>query len=303
MTNPLISVVVPCYNQARFLAEALESIRAQTLEDWECIIVNDGSTDDTAAVAARFVSADARFRYLFQTNRGLSGARNTGIRSASGRYIQLLDSDDTLEPLKFEVQVRQLASTSRLAVSYCHYAFGASDDIRKPGGRRFPMPNLSEEKPLHDLVSRWETSLSIPAHCFLFDARIFTEQSVSFDESLPTHEDWDCWVAVFALEPAVFATTEVLAHYRLNDASMSTNQWLMWLGFSLAVKKQLAIHGCEPELVALLTQRQLEINSRYGYGESALRNAAVRLLRTQGVQQWVPWRLQSFFRRCLSVPD
>src|SRR6202007_291490 len=90
----LASVIIPCFNQARFLGEALESALAQSYGSCEVIVVDDGSTDETAKVAAAF----NRIRYLSQTNRGLAAARNAGLKASAGRYLVFLDADDRLLP-------------------------------------------------------------------------------------------------------------------------------------------------------------------------------------------------------------
>ena len=94
--NPLISVIVPCYNQAQYLDECLQSVLDQTYQNWECIIVNDGSPDHTEEIAKRWLEKDNRFRYIYKDNGGLSSARNAGIREAKGEYLFFLDSDDSL---------------------------------------------------------------------------------------------------------------------------------------------------------------------------------------------------------------
>lgn len=109
MIPPLISVIVPCFNQGRYLPDALDSVLAQTYPHWECIVVNDGSTDDTRQVALEYASKDARFRYVEQENRGLSGARNRGRREVRGTHVQFLDSDDTISPEKFQLQLKAAA--------------------------------------------------------------------------------------------------------------------------------------------------------------------------------------------------
>ena len=80
--NPTLSIIVPCYNQAAFLSETLDSILKQTFRDWECIVVNDGSPDNTSQVAGRYVELDPRFSLIETENRGVSAARNTGIRAS-----------------------------------------------------------------------------------------------------------------------------------------------------------------------------------------------------------------------------
>lgn len=92
--NPRVSIIVSCYNYAQYLDEALQSILDQTYVDWECIVVNDGSTDNTAAVAHKWVTKDARFAYVYKENGGVSSARNLGIEKAKGEFIVTLDADD-----------------------------------------------------------------------------------------------------------------------------------------------------------------------------------------------------------------
>lgn len=96
--KPEISVIVPCYNLADYLPEALDSIATQTFQDWECIIVNDGSTDSTGEVAARYAASDPRFKFVETPNGGVIKARNLGVKSSTGKYLLFLDADDILMP-------------------------------------------------------------------------------------------------------------------------------------------------------------------------------------------------------------
>ena len=93
---PLISVIVPCYNQAQYLDDCLQSVLDQTHQDWECIIVNDGSPDNTEEVAKKWLAKDSRFKYLYKENGGLSSARNAGIKDSIGQFIFFLDCDDKI---------------------------------------------------------------------------------------------------------------------------------------------------------------------------------------------------------------
>src|SRR3954464_13788100 len=100
---PRISVVVPIYNVEAFLDECLESLAAQTMGDFEAVLVEDGSTDASAAIAERFVARDGRFRLVSQPNGGLSRARNTGVEASAGSpYLHFMDSDDVLAPTAYE---------------------------------------------------------------------------------------------------------------------------------------------------------------------------------------------------------
>jgi len=95
--QPQVSVIVPVYNQEQYLEECISSIRRQTLAEWECIIVNDGSSDSSGEIARRFSEEDSRILCLEQKNRGVSSARNLGMRHASGRYLCFVDGDDFID--------------------------------------------------------------------------------------------------------------------------------------------------------------------------------------------------------------
>ena len=93
---PKISVVVPCYNQGKFLSEALDSVLAQTLQEWECIVVDDGSTDNSADIAKAYCAKDNRIRYVYQENAGPSAARNKGVSLTSAPLVFFLDGDNVI---------------------------------------------------------------------------------------------------------------------------------------------------------------------------------------------------------------
>lgn len=95
--QPQVSVIVPVYNQERYLEECISSIRRQTLAEWECLIINDGSSDSSGEIARRFLEADSRIRYFEQENGGVSSARNLGMQRASGRYLCFVDGDDFID--------------------------------------------------------------------------------------------------------------------------------------------------------------------------------------------------------------
>jgi glycosyltransferase involved in cell wall biosynthesis len=109
---------VPCYNYGHYLANTLESLLAQSWQFWECIIVDDGSNDNTMQVATSFANQDVRFHYIHQRNQGLSAARNTGIRTCKGSYIQFLDADDMLEAKKMELQLSYLEQHHDVDIVY-----------------------------------------------------------------------------------------------------------------------------------------------------------------------------------------
>ena len=125
---PLVSVVIPCYNQAHFLGEAIESVLAQTYPHLEIIVVDDGSPDNTEEVATRYSGV----RYVQQANQGLAAARNTGLRHSTGAYLVFLDADDRLLPQAVEVGLQQLQAHPE-----CAFTFGKWRQIAGDGS---PLP-------------------------------------------------------------------------------------------------------------------------------------------------------------------
>src|SRR5207302_5302976 len=116
--RPRVSVIVPSYNYAHFLPQTLRNVQSQSCADWECIVVDDGSTDNTAECVQNFAKTDARIRYVRQPNRGLSAARNTGLRHCRGDYVQFLDADDWIESHKLEKQADYLDRNPRVDLVY-----------------------------------------------------------------------------------------------------------------------------------------------------------------------------------------
>ncbi|NLP58167.1 glycosyltransferase family A protein [Lutibacter sp. B1] len=129
MYNNKVSIIVPCFNQAKYLNNTLQSVYNQTYKDWECIIVNDGSTDDTEVVALNWSNKDSRFKYFFQNNNGVSVARNYGVKLAKGKYIQFLDSDDILEKNKINYQVKILDSNPEIDIIYSSSRYFFDGDL------------------------------------------------------------------------------------------------------------------------------------------------------------------------------
>lgn len=290
---PKVSIIVPCYNQARFLPDALDSLLAQTLTNWECIVVDDGSQDNTREVAERYAKGDSRIRLISQANRGLADARNSGIEVARGRYIQFLDADDLIAPEKLALQVEALSQSQRPSVSYTDYRYCPEDDVAKTTTRdNFAPPRFLRERRLHDIAARWESEFSIPCHCFLFDARFFRDNPIRFDETLPNHEDWDCWMQIFATDPEVRHVEGPLAIYRLHGASMCVERSRMWAGFSKAIMKQQKLFKDDPVMRDILKSKFEERRLAYRIPTPSDRlnqlkqNTLVRLRRI------TPWRLQ-----------
>ena len=117
----LVSIIIPCYNLSQYLSETLDSVLAQTYQSWECIIINDGSIDNTEKIAKLYVDKDKRFKYIYQNNQGVSSARNNGIRNSLGIYILPLDADDLIAPQYIEEAVLILNNYNDIKLVHCNY--------------------------------------------------------------------------------------------------------------------------------------------------------------------------------------
>lgn len=228
MKNALISIIVPCYNQAEYLDECLQSVLDQTYENWECIIVNDGSPDNTEEVAKKWTEKDERFKYLLKVNGGLSSARNAGIEIAKGEWIQFLDCDDYIHLEKFSKSVALMKKESDLIVSNFQMIY---DGVLSP-----PFCDLSlYEINLKNLILQWDVDFNIPVHCALFKRTNVGE--IRFNEKLKAKEDWLFWIEFFKQENVSYNfINEHLAYYRHNEASLSKNFTLVFENVHLVHK-------------------------------------------------------------------
>lgn len=197
-SGPLVSVVVPSYNYAHLIRETLASLAAQTYGVWECVVVDDGSTDDTRAVVEAYAATDARVRYVRQENARQAAARNNGIRHASGDYFQFLDSDDLLEPRKFERQVEYLEQHPDVDIVYSGVRYFDSAGAGLGVSRQYSvwddggqwMPEVSGRGRV--LMERLLRNNIMVVNAPLVRRRVI-EAVGEFDADLTPVEDWDYW--------------------------------------------------------------------------------------------------------------
>ena len=256
-----VSVIVPCYNQASYLGDALESVLNQTYPYWECFIVNDGSTDHTEEVALAWCEKDSRFNYLFKENGGLSSARNSGLAVSKGEYIQFLDSDDLIVPNKFELQILDLQESQISVSDYFSFQDGNKDFFVE---NRYLSPFFSETNFKNEIISDWEYRKSFPPHSVLFKKELVVENKLCFDVELPNHEDWVFWVMLFYFADSIKKNENKLALYRIRVISMCTDYKLMKVGFlKAALKLELFFQSQQNlELKKQVRRKQKEIYNR-----------------------------------------
>lgn len=214
----LISVIVPCYNQAQYLPETLDSVIAQTYVNWECIIVNDGSTDNTAEIAQRYCAKDSRFRYVEKKNGGLSSARNVGLEEAKGDYIQFLDSDDLLSENKFKQQLEVALNSGADVVVSRYDMYDGVRHVYFDNEWSCSKPLLSVDGFLYS----WGKSFVIAIHAGFFSANFLAVNEIHFNEKVAALEDWIFWYQIANYGARFVQIDNVLAHYRVHPGSMST---------------------------------------------------------------------------------
>jgi glycosyltransferase involved in cell wall biosynthesis len=205
VNNLVVSVIVPCYNQAQYLSEALESVWIQTYANWECIIVDDGSPDNTADIASKFCAKDKRFKYLFKENDGLSSARNAGIKEASGDLILPLDADDCIHKDYLRLAVEAFTKNDALDLVYCKANFYGE----KTG--EWDLGPYTYDKLL-------ESNLIFCSA--LFKKQDFTKVN-GYNENLKIgFEDWDLWIRMLNPSSKILQLSETLFYYRIKKQSM-----------------------------------------------------------------------------------
>jgi len=216
---PLISIVIPARNAAATLAQTLDSVLAQTVSDWEAIIVNDGSTDATAAIIDSYAARDKRFSTVDGPGGGVGNARNLGIAAARGKYLHFLDADDWNDPSFFEKMLQALNDHPGAAIAYCGYC------RVMPGGlvtEPYRMPDLGDD-PFEDFAR----GCPVAIHAVLVERALIVRLG-GFDTTLGNCEDWDLWQRVSRFPGKWILVDEGLAFYRTDSTSLSRNvEWLL----------------------------------------------------------------------------
>ncbi len=217
--NPLVSVIVPAFNSEAFLAEAIKSVRAQTFEDWELLVIDDGSTDGTLSVAQRAAEGDPRIQ-AFSTgpSGGPARPRNLGIEKARGAYIAFLDADDLFLPEKLERQLDAMRSVEKPGLCYTYIEEFWSQ--REPPPRewlRQPPPSAHTDQYVYNLAVR-----QIPPVSTILMTREFLDEVGGFtpDEIMMPGEDWDFVNRCIWRRP-LLCVPEVLGKIRIVPTSLS----------------------------------------------------------------------------------
>ena len=222
-----VSVIVPAYNAMDYLPETISTVLAQTYDDFEVIVVNDGSSDETEQWVSQI--KNPRIKLVSQENQGLAGARNTGIFHARGEYIAFLDADDLWEPSKLEKQVRVLENHPEVGLVYTWVAY--IDEKGESTGRVFKHEiegEVWQQLTEHNIVESGSVAM-VRRSCL--------ENVGLFDQNLGSYvEDWDMWMRIATCYPFK-VVKEPLVYYRQISNSASRNWEAMARSFGLVIEK------------------------------------------------------------------
>ena len=204
--NPLpkVSIIVPAYNNGEYIGEALDSVIAQTYPYWECIVVDDGSTDNTREIVAEYCQKESRITYLYQENSGPSVARNNGIEHTSGEFILPLDSDDKIADTYLEKAVNHFLQHPETTLVYCKTElFGAESG--------------------EYILPKYDYANIIYQNCIVCTAMYKRSDYLNTTGYNPNMihglEDWDFWISLLSPESIVYRLDELLFYYRIKDSS------------------------------------------------------------------------------------
>jgi len=225
---PEVSVIIPTYNSARYLGEAVDSVLEQSYKDIEVLVIDDGSTDETESVMSKY---GPPVRYIRQKNGGVSVARNRGIEESVGRYIAFLDADDTWLSNKLERQISALKAND--GYRFCYSDFIPVTQDLKP----LVVERLDPQgKALDDLLLRGNVVGSI---CTVLCERSLFDSVGGFDSSLSQCADWDMWVRLAGMTNFLYLKDRLVT-YRKHDTNMSGNARLLELDSIRVLEKGFA---------------------------------------------------------------
>jgi len=231
MTNPLVSIVIPLYNKEEYILQALQSIQNQSLTSWECIIIDDGSTDSSVEIVTEFIRQNQeRFSLIRQKNSGPSTARNNGINLAKGKYVAFLDADDIWLPTKLITQVDFMEKNPNVSLTLTNYiVFDYTNNIK--------LKAIRARNPINQ-IRRW---LDMRGFGGLVEStgilrRDALGEGLYFDSSMQTTEGLD-----FTLKWFLFGEVEIvqdyLTLYRISKNQLHTNENLVKKNVELVANK------------------------------------------------------------------
>lgn len=209
----LVSIIIPVYNQEKYLAETLNSVINQTYSNWECILVNDGSRDGSVAVINEYLAKDNRFHFINSENKGVSNARNLALKQVKGDYILFLDGDDLIHPDKLQLALSNFQQNTDLSIVFNTTNY-FQDTIENT---LYPMKIDADLLSFNKLLLYWNEKIILPIHSAIIKKSLF--EGIEFNTNLTAQEDWLVWLRLFQKNPQVVVLDKVLSYYRKHNTS------------------------------------------------------------------------------------
>lgn len=227
MNTPLVSIIIPSFNRAALLPETLNSLLNQTYTNWECIIVDDGSTDNTKQVVNNYITKDLRFSYYSRPSskpKGANACRNYGFKKSKGAFIQYLDSDDLLALNKLKIQVEVFLNKTETNVVTCKYAFfkGALEKVHIKENEAY----YNNFETGYNLLNAFGLNGGyFPQHVFLVKREII-EMADKWNENLYVNQDGEFFSRVLLNANTIVFANETMVYYRLDSGdNVSTSKF------------------------------------------------------------------------------
>lgn len=248
---PLVSIVVTCFNQGQYLEKSVNSVLKQTFSDLECLIVDDGSTDNTRQVAEKLMTEDSRIKYFYKENGGVSSARNFGFRQSQGEWIQFLDSDDWINEDKIRFQLSCIKGTNtHNTVFYSDYERVYLDKEQNITDRQLnTVGSLTREQLIQRLLIPdflADSAFPVLQQCLLLNRNVFAKKM--FDETLKALQDRD-----FPLDLAIagvdFIYTPIVGAFYTKHQTNRTNKWSYMKNYYVLFYE--TVYKRHPELMPL----------------------------------------------------
>jgi glycosyltransferase involved in cell wall biosynthesis len=285
-TGPRVAVIIPTHDRSRVLVEAIASALAQTFRDLEIVVVDDGSTDDTAEVLRTRFGSEPRVRRLRQERAGPAAARNRGIRASVSELVAFLDSDDLWLADKLALQVARLDAEPSAPFCFCDRVL----DARTLSGSRFRAKGFAGDTTLRGMVAK-DFPLSTPS---VVIRRAVLDRIGPFDESLAGAEDWDLWIRALATGPACVVDRPLTVVGVQPDSLSRTGALAKWSAMLRLWEKHetlLLRAGCSRRLLAGRRARAHRRLARALGAEGRHAEAAAQALAWWRCRPWDPWPL------------
>ena len=220
--SPLISIIIPCYNVEPFITTTLQSVLSQTYQNWECIIVNDGSSDDSEKIITDWIIRDQRFNYIFQENQGLSGSRNTGLHICKGEYVYFLDADDLLNEITIESLVSLLDQEIDIVFGKTATTSAQNNNIISCLEHDLPTNTKIANSNKNLLIKVIENPVNCVAHNRLYKKEFLQKNNLKFEPGL-LHEDELWFFETLFYANAIILSDTVTYYYNIGNQNSITN--------------------------------------------------------------------------------